>query len=106
METIDLSEIEFLRAEIENMDPEQGIIITDGDKKRFAIIDMEHYNMLSSLMMAMDNVSDLFDNDNGSRVEVVTSANMNLSYEEYENIKDKIIESLEKALKPDPEKMN
>ena len=99
MVLLDLEQLELLQDELDALDQDEYVFLTENGEKKYAVIPMELYNLLEEFQM-------MFDDTYSSPLVKVDSANLDLSYDEYERIKEQIMEAVEKTLMPKPEKLN
>ena len=99
MVLLDLEQFELLQDELDALQQDEHVFLTENGEKKYAVIPMDLYNLMEEFQM-------LFDDAYASPVVKVDSANLDLSYDEYERIKQQILEAVEKTLMPKPEKLN
>ena len=96
---IELSKLKDIREELESLQDHEVLTVEENGEKRFAVLPWSHYEQIEELSMMIADA-------NKNPVQMVTGGNFDISYEEYESIRDQIIEALEKTLMPKPEKLN
>ena len=96
---IDIKTIENVRKELETLKDDDVLYIDENGKSKYAILPIGHYDELESL-------SELLEDGNGTKVKIANFDDLQLTYEEYENIRKQIMDAVDKTLKPNPEKLN
>ena len=99
MANIELSKLELLQDELDFLQDGDFVFLTENGEKQYAVVPMEMFRVLEEL-------ETMFDDTLASPVVKVNSENLDLSYDEYERIKEQIMEAVEKTLMPKPEKLN
>lgn len=96
--TVDLEKLKEIQEELDELkDGDVISVIDENNEMKFAIVNQEYYNMFESL-------ADMVLNPPNVNVNQLGIAN--LSYEEYENIKEQVLDALERYLMPKPENLN
>ncbi len=99
MANIDINRLDELKDELEFLEQDDVLFIEDGGQERFAVVPIELFNSVEDFLQLLNEAS-------AGPVVRVDSANLDLSYDEYERIKNQIMEMVEKTLMPKPEKLN
>lgn len=99
MAKIDIDKLDELKDELAFLGEEEVLFIEDNGQKRFVVVPIEIYDAIEDLM-------DMFSRANQGPFVKVDSSNLELSYDEYEKIRDQILDAVEKTLMPKPEKLN
>ena len=96
---IDLNKLELLQDELDCLEEGDFVFLSENGQKKYAVIPMEMFEVLEDITATFD---DLY----SSPVVKVDGDALDLSYDEYERIKQQIIDAVEKTLMPKPEKLN
>ena len=96
---LDLEKLELLQDELDCLDENDFVFLCENGQKKYAVVPIEMFEILEELSATFD---DLYT----SPVVRVDSENLDLTYDEYERIKQQIMEAVEKTLMPKPEKLN
>ncbi len=96
---IELSKLKEIEEELEGLRDHEVLTVTEDGEKRFAVLPWSYYEQIEEL-------AEMIADANKNPVQMITGENFDISYEEYESIRDQIIEALEKTLMPKPEKLN
>lgn len=96
--TVDLEKLKEIQEELDELkDGDVISVIDENNEMKFAIVNQEYYNMF-------ENLADMVLNP--PKVNINQLGIANLSYEEYENIKEQVLDALERYLMPKPENLN
>ena len=98
--SIDINRIADIRKELEALGERDVLFVNEDAKARYVIMPVEMYDSLEELSMLLDSPV------MNPQVKVVSPDDFELSYDEYERIKNQIMEIVEKTLMPKPEKLN
>ena len=98
--SIDINRISEIRSELEALGEREILYVNEDGKARFVIMPVEMYDSLEELSILLD--SPIVN----PQVKVVSPDDFELSYDEYERVKNQIMEIVEKTLMPKPEKLN
>ena len=99
MANIDINKLEELKDELDFLGTEDVLFIEEDGEEKYAVIPIELYNSVEDFLALLNDAS-------AGPVVKVDGANLELSYDEYEKIKNQILEMVEKTLMPKPEKLN
>lgn len=97
---IDIEKLKEIREELDQMTESDVLFITETGREKYAIIPIEMYDAVE------DTLSILNDPGFVPQVKIAGNQEIELSYDEYERIKEQILEAVEKTLMPKPEKLN
>lgn len=97
---IDLNRIENIKEELESLNEGDVLYVNEDKQTKYVIIPIEMYEEVEDMLMIMNQPLD------NPQVKIVNSGDFELSYDEYERIKNQIMEIVEKTLMPKPEKLN
>lgn len=97
---IDVNKLNQIKDELNELKNDNDVLFVDEDgKNKYAIISIETYDKLEYLLSLLP------ENNQAPAVKIIGN-NVDLSYEEYERIKNSIMEAVEKTFKPKAEKLN
>ncbi|MBQ1507911.1 MAG: hypothetical protein IIZ47_00680 [Erysipelotrichaceae bacterium] len=95
---INWKELEDLKDELEILGDDEVLSILKDGEERFVVLTKAHFDEIRDLAVMIEearkNPIQVFPED------------FEISYEEYEAVKEQIIDALEKTLLPKPEKLN
>ena len=97
---IDINRLNEIKQELESLKERDVLYISENGNTKYVIAPIELYD---SLQEALGSFDDTF---YSPQVKLVNSSDYELSYDEYERIKNQIMELVEKTLMPKPEKLN
>lgn len=98
--SIDISRIDGIREELKALGERDVLYVNEDQKARYVIMPVELYDSLEELMTMFDSPA------MSAQFNLVGPEELELSYDEYERIKNQIMEIVEKTLMPKPEKLN
>ena len=97
---IDIKELENIKEELYASEDNGDVLFIDEDgKSRFALLPIDLYD-------AVEDIVEMLNNANGATVKIATPENIDLSYDEYERIKEQIMDAVDRVFMPKPEKLN
>lgn len=98
--SIDINRIKDIKEELDALKEDDILYVNEDQKAKYVIMPVELYDSLEEAMVLLD--SPLM----SPQVKVINSDDFELSYDEYERIKNQLVEIIEKTLMPKPEKLN
>ena len=98
--SIDINRIKDVMEELQSLKEDEVLYVSEDQKTKYVIMPIELYDSLDEAKQLLDSS---FMNP---QVKVLNSDDFELSYDEYERIKNQIMEIVEKTLMPKPEKLN
>ena len=98
--SIDLNKLEQIKDELDALSEDEVLYVNDDGKAKYVLMPIEMYENIEEMMSFLN--SPVFN----PQVKVVNNGDFELSYDEYERIKNQIMEIVEKTLMPKPEKLN
>ena len=98
--SIDINRISDIRDELEALGERDVLFVNEDGKARYVLMPVEMYDSLEELNVLLDSPV------MNPQVKIVGPDDFELSYDEYERIKNQIMEIVEKTLMPKPEKLN
>lgn len=96
---IDINELANLKEKLYDLKDEEVLEIYDEGEKSFVVLNYDFFKQIEdlSIMIAETNAM----KENMQPIE-----NLELTYEEFENVKEQVIDALEKTFLPKPDKLN
>ena len=102
MKSIDIDEIKNIKTELEDLEDEI-LYITENNQNKYVVLPVKLIEEAQSAFNVFDNTNDLSKN---TQIRVINANNFELTYDEYESVKEQIMDAFEKTFKPKPEKLN
>ena len=99
MANIDISKLSNIYDELEDLDVSDVLFVDEGTQSRYVILPIELFDQLADLISMLKEPESM-------PVVKFSGEDIELSYDEYERIKNQIMEAVEKTLMPKPEKLN
>lgn len=99
MGNIELKKLENIKDELNSLGEDDVLFVDDESETRYVIMPVSFYDKI-------EDIANMLENGFGAQVSTIGPENVELTYEEYENIKTQIIEAFDKSFKPKPGKMN
>lgn len=99
MANIDISKLSNISDELEDLKGSEVLFVDENAQSRYVIMPIELFDQLEDLIYMMKEPATL-------PVIRFSGDDIELSYDEYERIKNQIMEAVEKTLMPKPEKLN
>lgn len=96
---VDIKKLKNIKEELENLEDDVLYIEQEG-VSRFVVMPIEEYEEYEQLMNLIN------DNSNKPLVKVAGPKDIELTYEQYEDIRKQIMDAVDQAFKPNPEKLN
>jgi len=93
-------ELKEIREELDKLQENDVLFVEENGIEKYAVIPIELYDSIEGLMTMMNSASFI------PQVQIAGPDDFELSYDEYEKIKEQIMEAVEKTLMPKPEKLN
>ena len=97
---INIKEIEQIKDELHSMKENDVLFIDEDDETKYVIMPIEMYDSLEEARELLQGPL------MSPRVDLVQPEDFELTYDEYERVKNQIMEIIEKTLMPKPEKLN
>jgi len=98
--SIDINRIKDVMEELQSLKEDEVLYVSEDQKTKYVIMPIELYDSLDEAKQLLDSS---FMNP---QVKVLNSDDFELSYDEYERVKNQLMEIIEKTLMPKPEKLN
>ena len=96
MATVDLERIKDIEEELENLDDTEVLFVEENGVEKYAIMNIQFYDMIEEVVNMLQT----------PQVNIAKPEDFELSYDEYERVKNQIMDIVEKTLMPKPEKLN
>ena len=96
---IDISELAPIADQLQALDEDDVLLVDEKGVTRYAIIPIETYDSYEAMSSLIDKFTQI-------QVVVDGQPDIELSYDEYELLKNGMVEMIERLLKPKPEKLN
>ncbi|MBQ6478795.1 MAG: hypothetical protein IJI44_05425 [Erysipelotrichaceae bacterium] len=97
---IDIEKLKQIREELDRMSENDILFVTENNVEKYAIVPIELYDAVEDMF------SSFSEGGYVPQVKIASNQEIELSYDEYERIKEQILEAVEKTLMPKPEKLN
>lgn len=98
---IDIERLENIREELEELEGEDAIFVDEDGDTRFVILPASVFETVEHFMEMVANPSKLTPS-----ISIVGGKGLELSYDEYEQVKEQILKALDETLKPKPDKLS
>jgi len=96
MAAIDLERIKGIEEELENLEDTEVLFVEENGMQKYAIMNIHFYDMIEEVVTMLQT----------PQVNIAKPEDFELSYDEYERVKNQIMDIVEKTLMPKPEKLN
>ena len=96
MATIDLERIKDIQEELEDLEESDILFVEEDGVQKYAIMNIQFYDMIEEVVNMLQT----------PQVNIAKPEDFELSYDEYERVKNQIMDIVEKTLMPKPEKLN
>ena len=96
---IDIERLKEIKDELDAMNESDVLFIDEDRKAKYVIMPVELYDTLEDLLNVLNAPAP-------ASVRIAAPEEIDLSYDEYERIKNQIMEAVEKTFMPKPEKLN
>ncbi len=97
---IDIKKLENIKKELDSLAEDDTLFIKENGSTKYAILPIESYDAL------MEEEEEMEGRFSVPSIKVFSPNNMELSYDEYEAVKKRILEAFDKTFKPKREKLN
>ncbi len=97
---IDIKELPQIIDKLKSLDTDEVLYISREGISEYVIMPIESYESYEEMMDLFNSAASF------PQVRIANPEDLELSYDEYERIKNQIMEAVEKTLKPKPEKLN
>lgn len=100
---IDINELAAIRDDLENLADDDLIMINDQDEPRFVIMPVTAFEGLEQFAQMLTSPGA---KTGTPSVSIVGPNKLELSYDEYEQVRKQILDAFDKTFKPDPGKLS
>ncbi len=97
---IDIKELPQIVDKLKSLDTDEVLYICREGISEYVIMPIEYYQSVEEIMDMFNSTASF------PQVRITNPEDLELSYDEYERIKNQIMEAVERTLKPKPEKLN
>lgn len=95
--------LDAIKEELQDIeDGEIGFVKDEEGNTKFVILAKEDFEVLEESKAILDEAKEVSENN----VKIISNTMPDISYEEYEKLKQQLLDSFEKTFKPKPEKLN
>lgn len=95
---IDIKELENIKDKLERLSYDDVLFVDEDGKNKYVIMPVDIYDAIEDTMSLL--------NSSNPQVRIANPEDIELSYDEYERVKQQILDAVEKTLMPKPEKLN
>ena len=96
---IDINELANLKEDLYDLKDDEVLEIYENGERSFVILNAQFFKQIEDLSI-------MIAESNAMRENMQPIENLELTYEEFENVKEQVIDALEKTFLPKPEKLN
>ena len=96
---VDIKKLKNIKEELDNLGQDDVLYVEEKGISKYVLLPIELYDEVEDIVKFSQEM-------NKPQVKIVNNSDIELSYEEYEQIKSQIMEAVDKTFKPKPEKLN
>ena len=96
---VDIEQVKEIRDELDSLEEDEVMFIEEDHIAKYAVMPIEFYDAIEELAAVVNGTSN-------TSVRIAIPQDFDLSYDEYERIKQQIMDAVEKTFMPKPEKLN
>lgn len=96
---VDIKKLKNIKEELDNLSKDDVLYVEEKGISKYVLLPIELYDEVEDIVKFSQEM-------NKPQVKIVNNSDIELSYEEYEQIKSQIMEAVDKTFKPKPEKLN
>ena len=96
---VDIKKLKNIKEELDNLSKDDVLFVEEKGISKYVLLPIELYDEVEDIVKFSQEM-------NKPQVRIVNNNDIDLSYEEYEQIKSQIMEAVDKTFKPKPEKLN
>lgn len=96
---IDIKKLKNIKEELSSLSEDDVLFVEEKGISKYVLMPIELYDEVEGLVKLSQEISK-------PDVKIISNNDIELSYEEYEQIKSQVIEAIDKTFKPKPEKLN
>lgn len=97
---VDIKKVKNIREELESLEEDDVLFIEEEGVSKYVVMPIEDYEDYEQIMNLFN------DNSNKPLIKVAGPKDIDITYEQYEDIKKQIMDAVDQAFKPNPEKLN
>ena len=97
---IDIEKLQEIKEELNRFQENDVLFVEENGKEKYVLMPIELYDSIEDFFALMNSASV------SPQVQIAGPDDFDLSYDEYEKIKEQIMDAVEKTLMPKPEKLN
>lgn len=101
MKTVDINKIKNIKKELESLEKDEVLFVNEDGSSKYVCMPMELYETVEDFINVDE--EELLKN---TQIKVINANDIELTYDEYEKVKEQIIDALDRTFKPKPEKLN
>lgn len=103
---VDIKKLKAIKEELDALDEKDPVLyVSENGNAKYALMPIELLDEIEDILHPFDDEDGQSDGNSAS-IKVISSNPFELSYDEYEEIKDAILKAFDKTFKPKPEKLN
>lgn len=101
---IDIKKLKAIKDELDNLDEEDPVLyVSDKGDAKYVLMPIEIFDQIEEIL---NPYQDEDNPEDSASIKVISNNPFELSYSEYEQIKEQILKAFDKTFKPKPEKLN
>ena len=97
---VDIKKIKSIKKELESLEEDDVIFVEEDGVSKYVVMPIEDYEECEQIMNLFNDYS------NKPLIKVAGPKDFDITYEQYEDIKKQIMDAVDQAFKPNPEKLN
>lgn len=101
MNNIDIKKLKNIKEDLDTLKNDDVLYVEDNGVTKYVIMTSTMFDSLEEILNFKDDDGALTDN-----VRIINADKIELSYDEYEKVKEQILNAFDKTFKPKPEKLN
>lgn len=94
---IDISEVENIRDTLDQMQEDDIVYLMKGEDEQYAIMTVEYFRLLEEVSLILTQ---------GPKIDIQGNPDFELTYDQYERVKNIVLDLLEQTFMPKPENLN
>lgn len=104
MRNIDIKEVEGIKKQLDMLGDEDVVYIDEDGQSKYALMNLNYYEKLDSYRQLKEKSGPLFN----TQVKIFSGGSPldDLSYDEYEKIRNQLLEIFDKSFRPKNDKLN
>ena len=97
---VDIKELSQISDRLEALEKDEVLYVNREGMREYVIMPIEYYESIEDVLALLNSPM------TGAQVRIADPGDLELSYDEYERIKNQIMEAVEKTWRPKAEKLN